>query len=188
MTFPNAKHLAARVAALLVFATALARIVPHPWNFTPLVATALFGGARLGGSWWALVTPLVALAIGDAALGLFPYPGMGWVYGATLAIAFGGRFALRDRARASWAKTLGATLVAGALFFFVTNFGVWTAGHLYTHTLDGLATCFVAALPFYGNQIAGDLVFAGALFGFYELALRLATRGAAQSSRARARE
>ena len=171
------KNVAARVAAVLVVATAVSRIIPHPWNFTPLVAMALFSGARLGSqrawSWTSAASvalPLAALVLGDVALGYFPYQGMAWVYGATAAIALGGRL-LRERTSAG--STLGATLVAGALFFVVTNFGVWAAGHLYERTLAGLVTCFVAALPFYGHQIVGDVVFAGALFGLHAMAVRI---------------
>jgi uncharacterized protein (DUF2062 family) len=71
---------------------------------------ALFSGARLGKSPWVAVTPLVALAASDAALGFFPYAGMGWVYAATLAIALGG-WLLRARI-AGPVSTLGTTLVA----------------------------------------------------------------------------
>jgi len=57
-------------------------------------------------------------------------------------------------------------------FFVLTNFAVWAGGHLYPRTLAGLAACYVAAIPFYGNQLAGDAFYAVVLFGGYSLLTR----------------
>ncbi len=167
---------ALRVALVLVAAAAVARVAPHPWNFTPLVAIALFGGATQARLAYALATTVGALVLGDIALGLFPYEGMVWVYGAALGIVLVGR-ALRRRSGAAW--TIAAALAGGALFYVVSNFGVWAAGTLYPRTLAGLIDCYVAAIPFYRNQVAGDLVYVSSLFGALALArrIRAATRG-----------
>jgi Family of unknown function (DUF6580) len=91
---------------------------------------------------------------------------MAWVYGASAVIALIGTSLRR---RPGPLATVAATLGSGFLFYAVTNFGVWAAGDLYPRTAAGFAACYIAALPFYGNQIAGDLIFSGALFGLYRV-------------------
>jgi hypothetical protein len=163
---------AAVVAMSLVVLTAASRVVPHPWNFTPMIAVALFGGARISRPWLATLAVLGCLAVGDLALGYFPYDGMVWVYGAMLLVVAIGRVL---RTRTSVLATLVAALGAGAVFFIVTNLAVFS-GSMYPHTPAGLVECFTAALPFYRNQIAGDLLFTAVLFGAYAVALTIKTR------------
>lgn len=159
-------------AVLLVIITAASRVIPHPWDFTPMIAVALFAGARIQRGWLAGLAVLGCLALGDIAIGYFPYGGMAWVYGAMLLVVALGR-PLRTRT-GLLAPVLGA-LGGGFAFFVITNFGVWL-GSLYPHTLAGLGECYVAAIPFYRNQIVGDLVFSGALFGLYALAIDVRRR------------
>lgn len=158
------------VAAVLVVVAAASRVIPHPWNFTPMIAVALFGGARISKSWLAIVGVLGCLALGDIAIGVFPYEGMGAVYVSMLLVVLLGRVL---RSRTSILAALVTALGAGALFFVITNVAVFAGTDLYPHTLAGLGECFVAAVPFYRNQIVGDLVFTGALFGLHAFALSL---------------
>ena len=158
------------VAAVLVVVAAASRVIPHPWNFTPMIAVALFGGARISKSWLAVVGVLGCLALGDIAIGVFPYEGMASVYLSMLLVVLLGRTL---RSRTSIVATLVTALGAGALFFVITNFAVFVGTNLYPHTLAGLGECYVAAIPFYRNQIVGDLVFSGALFGIHAFALSL---------------
>lgn len=163
----NEKRFAAVVAVVLVAMAAASRAVPHPWDFTPMIAVALFGGARLERAWASVAAVVACLVIGDLAVGAFPYDGMAWVYGAMIAITLGGRL-LRTR-RGVVPAVIGG-LAAGLVFFVVSNLGVWIGGGLYPHTAGGLADCYVAALPFYRNQVVGDVLFTAALFGLHALA------------------
>jgi hypothetical protein len=157
-----------KIAVALVIAAAISRVVPHPWNFTPLTAIALFCGVRFRSPVAAIVTPLLALTVGDLALGLFPYEGMMWVYLATALIVTLGLLARPKSVVTSSLFGLGG----GLLFFAVTNFGVWATGHLYPNTTAGLAACYAAAIPFYRSQIVADVLFTLALFGSHALAVR----------------
>jgi hypothetical protein len=154
---------------VLIAAAALLRVMPHPWNFQPMDALALFGGAVLPGA-WAVAVPLAAVAVSDGILGFYG-PGMLWVYGAYLVIVVLGRLALRRRSAVGVA---GTALVAAILFYLITNFGEWT-GPLYPHTLAGLAASYAAGIPFWRNTVLSDLAYSLALFGVYDAA-RLATR------------
>lgn len=153
------------VAFILV--AAASRLLPHAWNFTPVEAIALFGGAYFASRWAAFAVPLAALFLSDLWLGL--YPEMPVVYACVAACVLLG-FWLRDRVSA---LRVGAAGLAGAvLFFVVTNFAVWvTAAQSDTHPACsiGLTECYVAALPFFRAQLLGTAVWSLILFGGYAL-------------------
>lgn len=155
------------VLLLAIAAAALLRLVPHPPNFTPIGAMALFSGAMLGRRWLAFAAPLCALILSDLVLGF--YPGIAFVYAATaLAVVVG--WALTARRLPT--GVIGAALASALLFFVVTNLGMWLFSGFYPVTLAGLSACFVAAIPFFQSSLAGDLVFCGLLFGGWALAER----------------
>ncbi len=163
-------HLAARPALVtgLVALAAAARLLPHPPNFTPVTAAALFGGACLPRRWQAFLVPLLAFFVSDLVLGF--HDQMPGVYGGMLLIAALGR-TLRDRRRP---LPIATSALFGSVIFFVTsNFGVWAAGWLYPRTGPGLTLCFAAAIPFFGPALLGDLLYTAALFGGLALAERL---------------
>ncbi len=148
----------------MIFLAAASRLIPHPPNFTPLAAMALFGGAYISDKRLAFVLPLAALLLSDAVLGF--YHDMIWVYGSFALIVCLG---LQLQSRRRLLPIAGAALASSVLFFALTNFGVWASGGLYPHTLAGLGTCYVAAVPFFQNTIAGDLVYTALLFGGFAM-------------------
>ena len=163
------ERLGTMIAALpygLIAAGALLRVAPHPANFAPIGAMALFGGAALPGG-WAFAVPIAALVFSDVVLGY--YPGWIWVYGSFVLIVLIGRVL---RARRTVLRVAVAALSSSVLFFVVTNFGEWL-GPLYPHTLMGLQASFTAAIPFFRNTALSDLVYSLAFFGIYEGAARL---------------
>lgn len=159
----------------LLALAALARLLPHPANMTPLVAVALFGGAvlprRLG-----LAVPLLAIIASDLALGLHDVVAFTW--SGVLVAAMVGRLMVPRASRSGFPRPAPlalASVMGSTLFFIVSNFGVWLVGHsgtLYPHTSSGLAACFAAGLPFYRNALLGDLGWTFGLFGLYALASR----------------
>ncbi|MES2120924.1 MAG: DUF6580 family putative transport protein [Pseudomonadota bacterium] len=157
---------------LLVLVTAILtaaalRLVPHPPNFTPIGAMALFSGAMLGRRLIAFVAPLAALLLSDFVLGF--YHGQATVYFSVALIVMIGMGAL---ARVSALRVLGAALASSVLFFLITNLGMWWFSGFYPRNLAGLEACYVAAIPFFQNTIAGDLFFAAVLFGGFALLAR----------------
>jgi hypothetical protein len=152
--------------ALILLAAAL-RIAPHPWNFTPVGAMALFAGALLKDRRLAFLFPLLALFAGDVFIGfhkLLPI-----VYASFLINVAIGLY-LRDRrtvVRISLAALLGAIQ-----FFLITNFAVWQFLSGYSHTATGLLACYIAGIPFFWNTLAGDAFYALLLFGSFAFAER----------------
>lgn len=166
---------------LVIWVTALSRLLPHPWNFTPVTAMALFGGAYLGDRKLALIVTLVALWISDLLLNnlvyhtffdsfAWTYPDAIWTYVAFAMVVLLGSVILQEK-RTIW--RVGACGVASStLFFLISNFGVWASGQLYPPTGSGLIACYIAGLPFYANNAMGDLFYCGVLFGGAALVVR----------------
>jgi hypothetical protein len=153
--------------ALILLAAAL-RIAPHPWNFTPVGAMALFSGAVLRDRRLAFLFPLLALFLGDIFVGFHKLVPL--VYASFLInVAIG--LWLRDRR--ALARISLATLLAALQFFLVTNFAVWQLLGSFPHTASGLVACYVAGIPFFWNTLAGDALYATLLFGSFALAERL---------------
>src|SRR5205085_10746230 len=160
----NANH--TRLLALLsaIVAAAALRLVPHPPNFTPIGAMALFSGAYLGRRWLAFVAPLAALLLSDLVLGF--YHGQATVYFSVALIVMIGMAALRRRS----AVRVGLYAIASSvLFFVITNFGMWLFSGFYPRTMAGLEACYIAAIPFFQNTVAGDMFYSGLLFGGFAL-------------------
>src|SRR5438132_5259109 len=145
-----------RLLALLsaIAASAALRLVPHPPNFTPIGAMALFSGAYLGRRGLAFVAPLGALLLSDALLGF--YSGMEFQYLSVALIVLLGWVAL---SRLSVLRLGVAAVASSALFFAISNFGVWLVSGMYSHSLGGLGACYAAAIPFFQNTAAGDLFY-----------------------------
>jgi hypothetical protein len=142
---------------------AVARLLPHAPNFTPVGSMSLFGGARLR-SWQAYLLPLVLMVVTDPLVGGYS-AATPFVYASFLiSVWLGGRY-LRSSENA---VRIGAVCAVSSLqFFLITNFGTWLGTALYPHTASGLAACYVAAIPFYGRTLAGDLLYTAALFGLH---------------------
>ena len=164
------------VLATLVLAAALSRLLPHPPNFTPVGAMALFAGVTFRSRLTAVLLPLAAMAVSDLAFLALRGWGFGWmtliVY-SCIAASVGLGVHLRHRGAAlGVGPVAGASLLSATLFFLVTNFAVWAGGTTYPGTFAGLMTCYVAAVPFFGNTLAGYAVFGGILFGGFALLQR----------------
>jgi hypothetical protein len=161
----TSNHVRFAVLLCAIAGAASLRLVPHPANFSPIDAMALFSGAYLGRRALAFAAPVAAMLLSDLVLGF--YPGMLFQYAAVLMVVLLGSAAL---SRVSVPRVAGAALASSGLFFLVSNLGVWLAGGLYPHTVSGLRDCFVAAIPFFQNSVAGDLFYSALLFGGFSLA------------------
>src|SRR6476661_4312654 len=159
----NHSRILALLSAILV--AAALRLVPHPPNFTPIGAMALFSGAYLGRRPLAFAAPLGALLLSDLVLGF--YHGMATVYFSVALVVMIGMVALK---RTSAVRVGSAAVLSSILFFVITNFGMWMFSGFYPRTLAGLEACYVAAIPFFQNTIAGDLFYATLLFGAFRIA------------------
>lgn len=156
----------------IVLSAAAMRLIPHPPNFTPMAAMALFGGAYFSSKKGAFAVPLSAMVLSDLILGFVTYD-YGWFH-ATMPFIYGS-FALTVclgfwvRHRRTPLRIGLAALISAVLFFVISNFGVWLTGGLYPRTLEGLVTCYIAAIPFFRNTLGGNVAYTITLFGGYAL-------------------
>ncbi len=160
----------ARLLALLaiIVAAAASRLVPHPPNFTPIAAMALFAGAYAPSGWQAFVVPLGAMVLSDLLVGWHPLAPI--VYASFALIACIG-FWLRPR---KTAPRVAVAVAAGSVtFFLITNFAVWAFGSSYPKSIEGLFAAYVAGLPFFRNTLLGDVFYAAVLFGGFAILERL---------------
>lgn len=155
------------VLVCMILAAAATRLIPHPPNMASITAVALFGGAYLSDRRLAFLVPLAALFLSDLVLGLYSH--MEIVYGSFALVVCLGLLLRRKRTPL---RIAGAALASSILFFVITNFGVWAFGSLYPKTMAGLVTCYVAAIPFFQNTLAGDALYTTVLFGGFALAER----------------
>src|SRR5580693_5729651 len=164
----NLLHPRTLVIAGIVLVAAALRLAPHPMNFAPIGALALFGGAYFSSKREALAIPLLSLIVGDALTGfhrLIPV-----IYASFLVSVAIGFWLRRKRS----APRIGAATVAGAgQFFLVTNFAMWASSiGSFPKTAGGLAACYVAGIPVFWNTLASDVFYAALLFGGMALAER----------------
>jgi hypothetical protein len=154
--------------ALLIVAATLYRALPHPYNVAPIGALFLLSGLylpRRGGTAWVL--PFGAVILSDLIAyyqwdGTFFRFGRLIDYAALVLIGLLGRWA---RERAIGAR-LACVLAAPVVFYLISNFGVWAVGgdgspQLYSHTIEGLLSCYGAGIPFFRGTFIGDVLFAG---------------------------
>ncbi len=180
------------ILIIMVLLAALSRLLPHPYNFTPIGAMALFGGAYFANRLVAILVPLLSLWVSDLLLNNIVYseyypsftwftPGGLWIYGSFVLIGVFGMVLLQ---KVSIRNVLISSLSSSVFFFLVTNFSVWLGSTMYPQTREGLLACYAAGLPFFQNTIMGDLFFSAVLFGAFELMQRrfpaLSLRGNSQ--------
>lgn len=166
----------------MIVAAALARVLPHPPNFSPVEAIALFGGAYFASRLGAVFVPLAVMLLSDVALAMIN----GGIYighltsATTLAIytciALSSVLGFGLRGRVTGARVLGYSLIGSVLFFLVTNAAVWMAAGAtpgVTGACDvGLLLCYAAGVPFFQWTVLGTLSYAALLFGGFALLRR----------------
>jgi len=158
-------------SVLLVLAV-FSRLIPHAPNFTAVGAVALFAGYFFSSRRSAFTVSMTSMLLSDIVLG--PHSTLVWVYAAfALTVLLGRRVTGAGRPGAfSWTSAALANITAALVFFVVTNFGVWASTPLYPHTWSGLASCFVAAIPFFWNTVSSQIFFGSLLFGIHRLIRR----------------
>jgi hypothetical protein len=173
-------------AYLLLVLAVLSRVLPHPdWmNFTAVGGALLYFGARR--SWREMLAPLAALMATDYFLTVFSYhyPFRWQAYVTTwawyLAVMALGQILLRTRT--TFLRVAAGVVLGPTSFWVVSNYAVWVAGDMYPQTMSGLVACYVAALPFYRNDLISTAIVACLAFGVPVLVRRMSRAHAVPSA------
>ena len=155
-------------AIVLIAVASFTRLIPHPFNFTAIGAMAIFSGANFKDKRFAFLLPLIAMFITDLIIGfhfsILP------VYGC---FAFAVWMGLKIKQKQNILSITSASLISSTVFFLITNLPLWYVDiSLYPMTLNGTLESYSMAIPFFKNQILGDLLYSGLLFGVYHFAFR----------------
>lgn len=170
------KRLNIAIVGALITLGALLRVMPHPANFAPVAAIAIFGGAMLPRR-YGILAPLAVMVVSDMVIGFHNLIPITW--GSYILIAIVSNIWLKKR---SLTRGITLTLSASAFFYVVTNFAVWLTSGMYAHTVSGLTSCYVMALPFFRNTLLSDMFFTASLFGLYWVAALVGARAIEFSS------
>jgi hypothetical protein len=155
---------------VLIGLTAVAimgRLLPHPPNFTPVAAVALFAGYFLGAARPALLVALLVMFLSDAVIGFYDMRVMLVTYAALLLPALLG---VRLHGRLNVLRLGTSSLVMSVVFFTASNMAWWAFSGMYEATTAGLGRCFSAGIPFFRYTLVGDLFWTATIFGLFALA------------------
>ena len=126
------------------------RIIPHPPNFTPVIALSLYLPIVFG--LWSLPFCILGFAITDYFIGFHSL--LIWTWGSLVLVGLISKFSRGTITR------LFLAFLGAFIFFIFSNFGVWLTGSFYEPTIQGLLTCYMMAIPFYTNTILSTAIFA----------------------------
>jgi len=147
-----------KISLGIFVALAASRFVPHPPNFTSLLALSFYIPAILGVRFLPML--IISFIITDLIIGFHSVTLFTW--GSILLIGLTSKFFI-----ANTKTRISGVLIGASLFFVITNFGVWSMGS-YGYTLEGLIACYTLAIPFFGNTIAGTIIFSAVIEVFLQ--------------------
>ena len=153
----------------LILILALARLIPHPPNFTPIIAVAIMSGYFFKNINLSFLTLVVAMLIGDLFIGF--YENMIFVYASLLLITF---VFYKISKKINFKSLFIYGFIGSLIFFIISNFGVWALGSpgvydiVYEKNLNGLVECYILAIPFFGNTFLSTIIFAYPAIFFYK--------------------
>ncbi len=139
----------------LIFILAFARLIPHPPNFTPVIAVAILSGYFFKNLYFSFFVLVISMLIADFFIGF--YQNMFVVYLALLLVAF---VFYKISSLINFKNLFIYSFLGSLIFFVLTNFGVWALSDLYEKNISGLIECYILAIPFFGNTFVSTLIFA----------------------------
>ena len=162
----------------LILILAFARLIPHPPNFTPIIAVAIMSGYFFRNIYMSFSILLISMLIADIFIGF--YENIIFVYMALLLISF---VFYKISNKINFKNLFIYSFFGSLIFFIISNFGVWVLGSpevrdiAYAKNLNGLVECYILAIPFFGNTFLSTLIFAyPAIFVYKSLTVRSSSR------------
>ena len=138
---------------------ALARLIPHPPNFTPVIAVAIMSSYFFRNIYLSFATMLISMLIADFFIGFYGH--MIFVYISLLLITFA---FFKTNWKINFKNLFIFGFIGSVIFFIISNFGVWAISSMYEKSFDGLVHCYFLAIPFFKNTFLSTLVFSYTAF------------------------
>ncbi len=162
----NKNNISFTTSIFIILSAVILRILPHPPNFAPIGALALFSGAHLSGR-RQFALPFAAMLFSDLIIGF--HETVPFVYGSFLMTVIIGNYLQKNF---SPYRLVCFSLLSSVLFFISTNFGSWAVSSVYAKTPAGLLNAYMMGIPFFRNTILGDLIYVFVFFyGFWLIEL-----------------
>ena len=140
-----------KISLGILAALAASRFVPHPPNFTSLLALSFYVPALLGVRFIPAI--IISFAITDLIIGFHGVTLFTW-----------GSIALIGLISNNFIKNvfsrISGALLGALIFYIITNFGVWSLGS-YGYSFSGLLLCYTLAIPFFGYSLTSTFIFSG---------------------------
>ena len=140
-----------KISLGIFIALAASRFIPHPPNFTSLLALSFYVPALLGLRF--IPALILSFALTDLIIGF--HSTILFTWGSVLLIGFLSKYFFGGIIKRIFGALLGAFI-----FFIITNFGVWTGG-IYGYNMEGLITCYIMAIPFFTYSLISTFIFSG---------------------------
>lgn len=140
-----------KISIGIFLALAASRLIPHPPNFTSLLALSFYLPVLFGIKFLPIL--LISFILTDFIIGFHNV--MFFTWGSVILIGLMSKFF-----KSNIINRVSGALLGACLFFIITNFGVWTIGS-YGYTLEGLIICYTMAIPFFAYSLISTFVFSG---------------------------
>ena len=140
-------------------ALAASRFIPHPPNFTSLLALSFYVPALLGIRY--IPALIISFLITDLFIGLHGITLFTW--GSVILIGL-----LSKNFSKNFLSRISGSLIGACIFFIVTNFGVWSLGS-YGYTANSLILCYTLAIPFFAYSLISTFIFSSIIEVFYKI-------------------
>ena len=148
-----------KVSLGIFVALAASRFIPHPPNFTSLLALSFYIPVLIGIRY--LPALIISFMITDFVIGFHGTTLFTW--GSIIVIGLGSKYFI-----SSIFTRISGALLGACLFFIITNFGVWSMGP-YGYTVEGLFMCYSLAIPFFAYTMISTFMFSAIIEGIYKL-------------------
>ena len=150
----------------LILVLSFARVIPHPSNFTPMLAVAVFSGFYFRNFLLGVLIVIFSMFLGDLYLGF--HETMFFTY---ISLAVAVVFGLLIK-RLKFTEILFSGLASSVCFFIITNFGAWLTLEMYEKNFSGLLQSYVMAIPFFHNTLISTFLYLIVLKLIFDLAIK----------------
>ena len=137
-----------------VCSLALTRVIPHPPNFTPIIAMAILLGFYCKDIYFSFLILGITMLLSDLVLGFHGI--MPFVYFSLFIITF---LSFSFKTKINIKSLLIFGFFSSCIFFLVSNFGVWLVMNYYPKNFTGLMECYVLAIPFFKNTVISSIFY-----------------------------
>ena len=139
---------------ILILLLIFSRLLPHPPNFTPIVAVAIMSGYLFKNLYLSILVLFFSMIVGDMFIGF--YSNMFYVYFPLFVITY---FCFFKNKNINAKNLFIYGIVSSVVFFIISNLGVWVSSDMYEKNISGLINCYIMAIPFLKNTIISTILF-----------------------------